>query len=398
MSKTFIPNGQSTEYQVSGNYGDYELASGATMTKTSGDSLTVATDAYGNRITINGTMQADTGSTTGIYDDGNDTRFFVGTDGKIFAGHSGIYFSGDGGSVNNAGTITGDYAVNIGGNGVTVVNSGTLDGDSSGVTSGRNATVINKAGGEIHGDLYGIALGFSGGQNVIRNFGSVTSDDFAIRGSTGVDRVVNHGTVDGKISLYQGDDVFDGRGGNYDGAVEGGLGDDVYWLGDTDTTITEGVGGGYDRVRAGFSFHLADNTEEGWLTGSKNLKLFGTANGDVLYGNTGANVISGNAGADFLTGGRGNDKLFGGSASGGPDASGDVFIFKAHSGDDVIADFEDGTDHINLASYTGIDDFADLKGKIQQVGDDCVIGLLNGDSIRIDDTLKSAIKVDDFQF
>jgi hypothetical protein len=58
----------------------------------------------------------------------------------------------------------------------------------------------------------------------------------------------------------------------------------------------------------------------------------------------------------------------------------------------------DGIDHISLASYTGIDDFADLKGKIQQVGNDCIIILLHGVSITIDDTLKSAIKANDFQF
>lgn len=397
MSKVFIPDGQSSKYEISGNYGDYELAFGSSLTLTpmsGSDAIAIDNNAYGNRVAINGTIQ--TGSGSGIYDGGNGTRFSVGVDGQISAGHSGIYFSGDGGMVTNKGTITGDYALNVGGNGVSAVNSGNLDGDVSGITANRAMRVVNKAGGDIHGDDYGISLGYSGGHNVVRNFGSITSESQAIRGTEGVDRIVNHGHIEGMVTLDKDDDVFDGRGGTFDGTVSGGIGNDTFMLGDKHTQISEFSGGGFDTMKAGFSFTLADNVEQGSLTGSKNLKLSGTANGDLLFGNNGDNVIHGGAGSDFINGGRGDDRLFGAGAS--PDATSDIFIFKAHTGDDVVADFEDGVDYMSLAGYSGIHDFADLKGHIHEVGNDCVVTLLHGDSITIEDTAKSAIKGEDFLF
>jgi serralysin len=394
MSKTFIPASENKAYEISGNHGDYELSAGTTVSAKFGSLLSVKEDAYGNRITIDGILHHD--SNSAIHDGGNGTRIFVGVDGKVEAGHSGVYFSGDGGTLTNAGTITAEYGVNIGGNGVTVVNSGLLDGNSSGISSGRTATIVNKAGGEIHGDGDGIWLGFSGGQNVVKNFGSITSGEYAIYGSDGSDRIVNRGDISGAVYLNDGDDVFDGRRGSYTATVSGGRDDDTYWLGDKDTVVKEDSGGGFDRMKAGFSYTLADNVEEGSLTGAKNLKLFGTDLGDLLYGNRGANVIRGGGGVDFIDGGRGDDRLFGGGVS--ADAVADIFVFKAHSGNDKVVDFEDGIDQINLGGYEGFDDFAALKGHVAQSGDDVVITLLNGDSIMIEDTLKSAIKAEDFQF
>ena len=79
---------------------------------------------------------------------------------------------------------------------------------------------------------------------------------------------------------------------------------------------------------------------------------------DVLIGNDAANLLDGGAGNDRLDGGAGNDRLMGGlgadTLTGG--AGADIFQFKsiAHSGvgvgRDIVTDFEQGSDLIDLSS------------------------------------------------
>ncbi|QLQ20896.1 MAG: hypothetical protein HZT43_18460 [Exiguobacterium profundum] len=66
--------------------------------------------------------------------------------------------------------------------------------------------------------------------------------------------------------------------------------------------------------------------------------------------------MSGRAGRDVLTGGDGSDRLVGGAdgdtLSGG--AGGDVFVFEKLNGNDVVTDFQNGIDKIDIQAF-GID-------------------------------------------
>jgi Ca2+-binding RTX toxin-like protein len=161
--------------------------------------------------------------------------------------------------------------------------------------------------------------------------------------------------------------------------------------------LDEKSGEGFDRVKSSISWTLGDNIEEATLTGKKNINLTGNDSGSFLYGNAGNNKIKGDMGLDWITGGKGNDVLTGGDGVSAGDIA-DFFVFKPHSGKDVITDFQDGMDKINLQTYTGIDDFSDLKGHIKQSGDDLVVTLLDGDQITLRDMDKINLSETDFAF
>ncbi len=72
-----------------------------------------------------------------------------------------------------------------------------------------------------------------------------------------------------------------------------------------------------------------------------NDRLFGNANDDRLYGGDGGDVLFGGSGADQLEGELGNDTLWGGADS-------DRFVFRAGVGSDLIEDFQDGADRIQI--------------------------------------------------
>lgn len=67
---------------------------------------------------------------------------------------------------------------------------------------------------------------------------------------------------------------------------------------------------------------------------------------DFLEGYIGNDTLYGDGGADEIVGGRGNDALYGGIGS-------DRFVFDTNHGADVIYDFEDGVDKIQLPAGLG---------------------------------------------
>ncbi|MCC7427790.1 MAG: M10 family metallopeptidase C-terminal domain-containing protein [Alphaproteobacteria bacterium] len=129
----------------------------------------------------------------------------------------------------------------------------------------------------------------------------------------------------------------------------GGLGDDTYFV-DALGDITSDAGG-TDAVISSVSLSLA------YRTSIENLALtdtavsgFGNASDNIIIGNAGASVLSGADGNDLLSGGDGADKLYGGNGS-------DIFQYQGLSdstadfaGRDVIYDFVEGTDAIDLAA------------------------------------------------
>ncbi len=154
-----------------------------------------------------------------------------------------------------------------------------------------------------------------------------------------------------------GDTVISGTMGN--DAVNGGDGIDII-----------SAGAGNDIVRAGGGDDI----------------LLGRAGNDNMDGETGGDLIMGGAGNDHLKGGSGQDVLHGGDdddrLAGGAgddilfgDAGADSFIF--NGGTDLIADYEQGVDDIELDAslWTGLTSAQDVL---------TVYGQINGTEVTID--------------
>jgi Ca2+-binding RTX toxin-like protein len=170
-------------------------------------------------------------------------------------------------------------------------------------------------------------------------------------------------------------DALDGSGGA--APTDGSPADDLIMTTDGNDTIDGGDG--HDVIMAG----AGDDTVTG---GDGDDTLLGRGGNDSLHGDTGADMLLGGAGDDTLSGGSGQDLLRGGDGddtiSGGAgddilygDAGADEFIFDG--GSDVIADFEQGEDHITLDPdlWTGLTSAADLL---------LIYGTLDGTQMTID--------------
>ncbi|SEO31346.1 Hemolysin-type calcium-binding repeat-containing protein [Gemmobacter aquatilis] len=77
------------------------------------------------------------------------------------------------------------------------------------------------------------------------------------------------------------------------------------------------------------------------LGGRGNDWINGDEGADVLNGGENRDILTGGAGADILTGGLGGDRLIGGQGI-------DIFVFARGDGADIISNFQDGTDQLDL--------------------------------------------------
>lgn len=88
--------------------------------------------------------------------------------------------------------------------------------------------------------------------------------------------------------------------------------------------------------------------------GSGNDRLKGGNGDDFLTGGEGNDLLEGGVGNDWLNGEKGNDWMIGGTGS-------DIFAFAKSSGHDVVNDFINGVDKIQIANNTGVTNFSQLK-------------------------------------
>ena len=128
-------------------------------------------------------------------------------------------------------------------------------------------------------------------------------------------------------------------------------------------------------------------------TGSSDV-IFGGNGNDSLFGGDGYDTLSGGAGNDYLDAGFGNDSLTGGDGN-------DVFAFTARQfGNDIIVDFVQGQDKIDL-SILHAGDLASLQPFMTQSGLDTVISIQYGsysESITIKGIVPTALTAADFIF
>ena len=148
--------------------------------------------------------------------------------------------------------------------------------------------------------------------------------------------------------------------------------------------------------------------------GGGNDNLFGGQDGDVIDGGVGDDILFGNLGADIITGGDGNDNLFGGkdndnlsgdlgndilSGDFGIDAltgggGSDIFVLGIGGGGaDVITDFQDGADLMQLpAGFT----FSNLRVTTSGNQTAIVLATTGEELARLDTIQPAAITAADF--
>ena len=141
-------------------------------------------------------------------------------------------------------------------------------------------------------------------------------------------------------------------GSSFDDRLTGDGGDNVFHGGDGADVLVGGAGVDgitYTNSDAGVTVNLATRMASGGhaegdaFTGFENLK--GSAHADRLTGDDGDNELEGIGGNDHLVGGGGND----------------TFIFEPENGDDVIEDFADGMDRIDLGAFELPNGFEDVQ-------------------------------------
>jgi Ca2+-binding RTX toxin-like protein len=133
---------------------------------------------------------------------------------------------------------------------------------------------------------------------------TATANDDLVRGTNGVDVIYG----------LAGNDILDaGYAADW---MQGGAGNDTYYVDNVYDTTYEIVSDGFDEVYASVSYTIAANVETLYLTGSSNINGTGNTNqGDVITGNSGANSLIGLGGNDYLYGGAGDDWIEGGAGA-----------------------------------------------------------------------------------
>jgi len=100
-------------------------------------------------------------------------------------------------------------------------------------------------------------------------------------------------------------------------------------------------------------------------------------------------VLSGGADNDILNGGVGNDILNGGAGA-------DQFVFDIASGTDIIQDFADGIDLIDVTGNILANDFADILAAASQDGGDVRIELNANNVLILEDFDLADLDASDF--
>jgi hypothetical protein len=371
--------------------GIFSSGENATIDNTAG--ITTWGQGAAIRSTGNGAVISNTtslnGKTAGIISTGDHAT--IDNQGGINADRIGISIAGDHSVLTTTLRVTAGTALSISGNDASVTVENEITGTSKkgatieitatghtsivnhGAVSTQSGTVLIAGNGNETvlntSSLYGV-VDLGGGDDVFKSLNGDVSG--AVVGGRGNDRILNTGLLEYDVNLGAGDDVFSSLKGEVRGKVIGGKGDDTYIVG-IPLNIRESAHGGTDTVQSKFTYTLQANIE--------NLQLLGRGRMEAT-GNDLANRIEGNAGNNHLTGLGGKD----------------VFVFETGFRQDIIDDFADGKDRIDLSGYHGIEKFSDLHGKIAQSGHDVVITFAGHDRLTIEHAHMSEFSAGDFIF
>jgi serralysin len=280
----------------------------------------------------------------------------------------------------NSGKITsfGSTAVSFNfGNtgGAQISNSGTISGWGGALITTRSTDVqLNNSGLIQHHGLSGAAINFEGGDDLIRNSGTIHGDSFlgagtdtyeasgglaigTVFGESGNDTLAGGDAAD-ILDGGSDDDVLAGRGGDDDlsggtgnDLLLGGAGNDVLEGGTDNDTLNANAGDDQLSGDAGNDILVGQDGSDTLDGGADNDTMDGGNGDDILEGGTGNDILRGRAGEDELAGGEGRDFLTGGQGA-------DSFVFRSiadagiGANRDQILDFEQGVDLIVVAGLS----------------------------------------------
>lgn len=284
-------------------------------------------------------------------DDGNDTLFGDGQNDTLHGGNNNDTLNGGNGND----TLNGDQGDDI-------LNG---DGDTDILNGGDGADTLNGGVGldTLNGGIGEDILNGGGQDDVL--FGDNGRD--TLDGGNGND-ILNGGfhadTLFGgnDMDLLNGDDGLDIlHGGAQADILNGGNNEDELF-GDNGNDLLNGDG-------------QADILHGG----ANNDTLNGGAGNDLLFGDGQADTLDGGLNNDILDGGLGNDLLFGGGQA-------DTFVIGLNAGQDVIADFQNNVDTIDLTAHGFADTAAALAVASVSGGTDILFNFGGGHTLLVENT------------
>ena len=280
--------------------------------------------------------------------------------GQFITGNAGANLLSGGGGI--------DYLLGLAGDDTLIGNAdaaSTLQGGT-----GNDSYFVSRSGDsilEFDGEgndrvASSVSLTLSAGQSIetlgTANSAGTTAIDLGgnalgqtITGNAGANTLVGGGGADTLVGLG-GDDVLIG---NSDAAstLQGGAGNDWYYLSRSGDSLVELAGQGTDRVVTGVSYALSAGLSIEFLSAADPaaaaaLDLTGNALAQAITGNAGANVLTGGGGADTLVGLGGDDILIGNAdfASTLQGGAGNDWYYVMRTGDSVVELAGQGTDRL----------------------------------------------------
>jgi len=345
------------------------LVSASIRLVTNGASLRieVLNDSYSSLVVgdrSKGTLEILSGSQLVQDGLGNSVFLGIGTtptgDGEVLVSGSGSLLavgglnpSGTGSSINlsaqvghGPGTLTIEDGAEVRSSDVLVGDRGSLFGEGGMLNSNR----VRVEGGEI-GKTDTVGTLDISGNLVFGQIGQSSTINVDIGGNAnGSFDLINAGgdvqLTDG-IARFNFVDGFAPVAGDTFTFIDGGSGN----LGNVSVAITglaDGFEGHIDQNNGNFSF-VSDTAG---TTEADTTLFFGSGRDDVFDSGIGNDVLRGGDGNDVLNGGVGNDQYWG-------DDGADTFVFDLAAADDIINDFQLGTDQIDLTAwnFSGTGDF-----------------------------------------
>ena len=323
-------------------------------------------------------------------------------------------------------TGSGDDTINASA-GDDMVSSGAGNDTISG--SSGNDTIFGGAGNDSisGGDNNDAIFGGDGDDSVVAGMG-----DDTVMGGGGDDAIYGGGGNDDIIAQEGNDTVFGGVGDDYvDGgagedSISSGAGNDVVYGRDDNDRIDTGEGrdtvfGGHgddtidagrdeDLVFGGLGDDSIDGSDGNDViyggdgnddidAGRDDDTVYGGAGDDTIFGDGGNDAIAGDDGNDTIDAGRGDDVIAGRA---GDDrittgSGNDSIIFGTGDGHDVVTDFDNVNDTIDLR-FDGVTQFSDVQALMTQDGADTLISFSDGSTLRLENMDATNLTASNFSF
>ncbi|MDF2232234.1 calcium-binding protein [Albimonas sp. CAU 1670] len=402
----YYTGSSTTQYVASSNASTYFTQAGETISISGFVNAFLFANTAGAVYVLAGTAISEDADAVGAIGSTSDLYVHVLSTGAALGDSDGVELSGIGARIVNHGLISGnnDSGAQLLDAGGVLENHGTVTGERGAVTSddGRienHGSITGRDGigasfndrgyllntGTIVGNTSGVTGGGSEGGLTVMNSGTIASSEAAfysaVQGSTGDDTVINTGVLLGGVNLRQSFDLLRNHGGEVQGDVDMGEAADTVLNRDGAIYGDVDLGSGNDLYRGGRGSVvegriIAGDDNDTVVGGDGEDTVEGGGGFDLIKGKGGDDVLKGGAGLDTIVGGGGDDEMTGGSLS-------DLFRVGKHSGDDVITDFENEVDVVDLRklSITGSGKVAQVQAAAHDVDGGSIIDLdaLGGD-------------------